>query len=387
MDTALTNSWNVTAVWLLDQIGINYGKKFAERQGLKVFTDADKYLPIAIGGISKGVSPLDMANAYQGFATGGLKTDAHIIRRIVAHNGDIIHEADTELKRTMKEKTADYMRYMMRHVVLNGTGRNANVSPDDMISGKTGTTEVPWKGSSNNKDIWFVGYTKDYVGAIWMGFDNTDKKHSMPEYSGVPAKMFGEIIKPLLKEKPDPVSNYNEPTPVKSDINEFKASGELIDNTKQVKLKWGTDEEDVYYKVYRDGEEIAKTESGSYTDTGTEDGKSYSYKVMAFKNDSNIPILESNIISIKIPGKKDEEKPKENPTDTPNTSPDTPVTTEPTQTEPTDTNNTPVEPPADPATTTQPEQTDQTTVNQQAVTQPQAPETTPTDTTTTTNGN
>src|SRR5690606_30497098 len=143
--------------------------------------------------------------------------------------------------------------------------------------------------------------TKDYVGSIWMGFDQTDKNHAMWEYSGVPARMFGDIIKPLLQDKPDLASQYKNPTPVKPEITSFSASGARVKDSKAINITWKDRGKDVFYEVYRDEARIEETEKLNFRDTGTEDGKTYSYTVVAVNKYSKFPVAASNIVSVSIP--------------------------------------------------------------------------------------
>ena len=310
MIDALANSNNVPAVWTLKQVGIAKAKKFAEGLGLSFAEKQDNNLAIALGGLYHGNTTLQMADAYQAFANGGLRIEAHMVRKVVDSSGNEIYSNDEKLERVMKEKTANYMKYMLRQVVTSGTGRRANTEPDQMVAGKTGTTE--YKTTGANRDIWFVGFTKDYVGAIWMGFDNTDDKHNLWDASGVPAAMFGKIIKPLLKVNPDPASEYTAPSVVKPTIKSFKLNSKLNKEEKKVTLSWAASA-DSYYKVYRDDSEVEKTEKTSYTDEALEAGKTYAFKVSAFNKVTNFQTRESEIVLIKIPIDEPEEKPAVTP--------------------------------------------------------------------------
>lgn len=297
MIDAMTNSNNVPAVWTLKQVGISKAKKYAESLGL-TFEPEDNNLALALGGLSKGESPLQMADSYQAFANGGLRIPAHMIRKVVDQSGNEIYSNDTKLTRVMSEKNANYMRYMLRSVVTSGTGRKANTAPNQMVAGKTGTTEYGNTGA--NKDIWFVGFTKDYVGAIWMGFDKTDANHKLWDASGVTAKMFGNIIKPLLKVKPDPEINYDAPTAIKPEIKTFQLTHKLDKTLKKVVFTWEK-ENNTYYKIFRDDSEVEKTEKNTYTDEALEVGKTYAFKVEAYNKITNFQTKESKIITITIP--------------------------------------------------------------------------------------
>lgn len=314
MTEALRESWNIPAVWTLQQVGIPYATEYISKLGIKL-TAKDNTLPIALGGLDKGVSTLEMADAYQAYANGGYRIEAHAVRRLVDANDDIVYEAPsklTEEDRVIKETTATQMKQMLRNVVKNGTGAKAGINaPDQMIAGKTGTTE--FTGTDGNTDAWFVGFTKDYVGAIWLGYDSTDQNHYLlkADGSGRPAALFGQIITPLLKNNPDPESDYAPITTkikVSSDIpkvDTLKVKGTLDSEKKQVTLQWDV-ENNTRYKVYRDGKELATVTNGEYKDTTVQEGKVYTYSVSGYDGTSGYKTFKSNSLTYKVEAKKEE---------------------------------------------------------------------------------
>lgn len=174
MYTAVANSINAPAVWLLDQIGIDKGIKSVERFGIPT-EDGDRTLGLALGGMSRGASPVEMATAYATFANNGAKPEAHVITKIVAPSGDVIYENEPHNKQIISKKVSSEMTSMLLDVIKEGTGKSAAVYGYEM-AGKTGSTQVPFN-TIGTKDQWFVGYTPNLVGAVWMGFDKTDKNH------------------------------------------------------------------------------------------------------------------------------------------------------------------------------------------------------------------
>ena len=169
---ALAESKNTTAVWLLNKIGVSEGYRSAEKFGLKL-SDSDKNLSLALGGLKKGVSPMTMASAYSAFANGGVKYDAHFIRRIVDASGKtIVDEEDADSTRVVSEKIANEMTSMMIDVYKNGTGTSAKPY-GYTIAGKTGSTQGHGVDpTAADTDRWYIGYTPDVVLATWVGFDS-----------------------------------------------------------------------------------------------------------------------------------------------------------------------------------------------------------------------
>lgn len=181
MYKALEESLNIPAVWLLDQVGLNKGLAKLDKFGIPVEKN-DKNLAIALGGMSKGVSPMQMANAFSVFPNGGERQESHLITKIVGPTGNVIAERKPVTTKVTSTKVANEMTSMLLNVVESGTGRRAQI-PGLQLAGKTGSTQLPFSGVTGTKDQWMVGYTPNLVGAIWIGFDQTDRQHYLPSSS------------------------------------------------------------------------------------------------------------------------------------------------------------------------------------------------------------
>ena len=303
MVDAITISQNVPAVYLLDKVGIDYAKKYAERLGIR-FGERDTKLPIALGGLDKGVNPLMMADAYQAYANGGYRVPAHIIKRIVNHDKEVVHEMDTELneeRRVIKSSTYKDMKFLLNSVVEKGTGTNAQI-PDVFVAGKTGTTEYPGH-PGRNKDIWFSGFTNSFTMSVWMGFDSTSPERNLGVTSWVAARMWGEIGKELVALYPpkDVKDDYEKPEEVKPEVEDMKIDVTFDEKTMSASLKWKKEDETVY-KVFRNGDFIAKVDKGSsYVDEELEKGKNYQYFVVGYNQYSDFKTYQSNYVSIETP--------------------------------------------------------------------------------------
>ena len=179
MYVALAQSKNVPAVWLLDRIGVSKGVQSANNFGIKVAKE-DQNLALALGGLSTGVSPIQMARAYSAFANkGNLPNNYYFITKITDASGNVIGENhDTGRHRIISESTAKEMTTMLLGVFAGGTGTSAQPA-GYRVAGKTGSTEVPNSYGFGTKDQWIVGYTPDVVVATWVGYDRTNKQHFM----------------------------------------------------------------------------------------------------------------------------------------------------------------------------------------------------------------
>ena len=157
---ALARSLNVVAVAALQDVGVPAAADFARRAGLRGRLPAD--LSLALG--SGEASPLDLANAYATIATRGLAGDQVLIRRVEAPGGAVVYAEQPHPQRVIAATVCDALDGMLRGVVERGTGRAARL-PGVAVAGKTGTTQ-------RNVDAWFVGYTPDLLGAVWVGRDH-----------------------------------------------------------------------------------------------------------------------------------------------------------------------------------------------------------------------
>ncbi len=173
--TAVAKSLNIPAAKILEETGINTAYNFlTQKLGItslveKRKTDAgvisDKALAaLSLGGLTDGISPIEMASAYAPFINNGFYVSPHTYTEIYDYNGDILFTKRPETHRAMKDSTATIVTDLLRSVVTEGTGTSAYF-PGPQLAGKTGTT-------TNNHDRWFVGYTPTLVGATWVGYDN-----------------------------------------------------------------------------------------------------------------------------------------------------------------------------------------------------------------------
>lgn len=200
MYDAVIHSYNVPPVWLLNKIGLNNGVNAVERFGIPL-EEKDQSLGLALGGIQKGTSPLQMAQAFSTFPNNGEMIEAHSILKIEDANGEVLGKWHKKVTQVTNPEVAQKMTYMLKGVVKEGTGVKAQVNNWD-IAGKTGTTELPFVSNGGAKDHWFVGYTTQLVGAVWLGYDKTDSKHYLSgSSSGTATVIFKQILSQLENEE------------------------------------------------------------------------------------------------------------------------------------------------------------------------------------------
>ena len=265
MYQALAESKNAPAVWLLNEIGLNKGFKKVEEFGIPLVegTEGDEYLGLALGGLSKGVSPLQMASAYTTFANEGVMSEGHFITKIVDATGAVIVD-NTNSKKTKitTPEVADQMTSMLMGVFTNGTAQNNNPS-GYTIAGKTGSTEVTFNDSGGTTDKWTVGYTPDIVIATWMGFDPTDENHYMTTGSSTG-------VGPLFKQQMENILPYTELTAFNTQSAE-KIVAEEAEN-EDGSNDWKQDVKDTIDSIggkVKEGSDILKDKFGNLLDKFT----------------------------------------------------------------------------------------------------------------------
>jgi penicillin-binding protein 1A len=160
LQEALAKSINAATVRVANRIGLQTIIDMMKKLSIDV-SGANYDLTIALGSIS--LSPLEIARAYTPFANGGKLVKTKIINK-VEKAGNIIFEEENQEQKVLSDQTAFIMAWMMRNVVLHGTGWRAKVLKVP-VAGKTGT-------SNNGRDTWFIGFTPEIVVAVWVGKDD-----------------------------------------------------------------------------------------------------------------------------------------------------------------------------------------------------------------------
>lgn len=164
LSKALENSYNVSAVKVMDMVGIDKVIDLAHRAGIK--SELPPYPSLALG--SADITPMEMVAAYASIANGGRYLEPYLIERIRMPEGDTIEEHHGRVQEVMDPQTAYVLTHMLEGVVDRGTAR-ALSDLDIDIAGKTGTT-------NDYSNAWFIGFTPNYTLLIWVGYDTP---HSM----------------------------------------------------------------------------------------------------------------------------------------------------------------------------------------------------------------
>lgn len=157
---ALINSYNVASVEVLNMLGIETAAKYLREFGVTTLTEEDKNLALGLGGMSKGISPLEMAAAFAVFPAGGIYEQPYTIEKIEDASGKILYLNRSRYSLAISSNTAQKMDDILKKVVRYGTGTGAAMALPS--GGKTGTT-------TDSRDLWYVGYTSELCTAVWAG--------------------------------------------------------------------------------------------------------------------------------------------------------------------------------------------------------------------------
>ena len=181
---------------IAQKLGIEKVLYYAQEMGISTLVmdgpHNDKNLASALGGLTKGVTPLELTSAYGTFANKGVHVDPVVIVKVLDRNGKVIDEANPEQHNVISESSAADLTSMLQDVIRAGTGRRASIGRP--AAGKTGTT-------SDYHDAWFVGYTPDLVASVWIGNDDNTSLGGI--YGGtVPATIWKNFMTEALKGTP-----------------------------------------------------------------------------------------------------------------------------------------------------------------------------------------
>lgn len=197
---AIEDSLNVIAAKVVQELGPQTVIEYAKKMGITTFVEQGRVndlglAPLALGGMTKGVSLLELSTAYAVLANQGIRTEPVAILKVTDANGNVLEQHRTRQEVVLSEQTSYLMTDLLRGVIERGTGKNANIGRP--AAGKTGT-------HSDYQDAWFVGYTPDLVTTVWFGEDTPKRM----VYQGVrygswnAATIWGNFMKEALKNTP-----------------------------------------------------------------------------------------------------------------------------------------------------------------------------------------
>ena len=261
MTEALVKSMNIPTINLANKVGMSNVIKTAEKCGISSLVDSGKYsdnnLSASIGGLSKGVSLWDMAQAYSVFANNGQLIKPRVILKIEDRNGNILedHTGESDAEQVLDANAVARLNVMLQQAVMRGTGRNAYFGRP--VAGKTGTT-------NGAHDAWFVGYTPNMVTAVWIGDDTSTNAG----YTGgtIPATIFRDFMSQATASQS--ASSFNIPASIQGELAKAQNEAKAADQQAQ-------------------GDDAVPDQDTSTTETNTQDsGKNSQSRSSQDKSDS-----------------------------------------------------------------------------------------------------
>ena len=268
---AIADSMNVCAVKTITAITPQLGYDYLCNFGITTLVDnrvekdgsvtSDIHQPLALGGITDGVTNLEMTAAYATIANLGTYTQPAFYSQVIDENGRVLLDRTTPTIHTvLKESTAVLLTEAMESVVTSGTGTACQLDDDMPVAGKTGTT-------SSEYDLWFCGYTPYLTASIWTGYD---ENKSLSGDQAFHERMWSKIVSKIDKVKKYKKTNFKQGKNVKA--------YDICDSSGKVAIDGVCPETHVEY--YKKGSEPAKCNyhSNSYTKSYSNSNNYYTKK-------------------------------------------------------------------------------------------------------------
>lgn len=196
---ALANSYNISTARLGLSLGVRNVMDNVRRFGI------DRELPAYASSLlgADGLAPIEVAQLYETFASGGFRVPLRAIREVLTVDGQPLHRYPLSMEQVVEPGPAFLVTSALQGVVSDGTaeGLSQYLSPDLHIAGKTGTT-------NDLRDSWFAGYTGDRLGVVWIGRDD-NQSINMTGASGA-MTVWGDMMarlnpEPLVPPQPDSI--------------------------------------------------------------------------------------------------------------------------------------------------------------------------------------
>ncbi len=206
--SGIRDSLNIIAVKTLTVISPRLGYDYLENFGFTTIVNGeeingklyyDMKQPMALGGLTHGVKPIELNAAYASIANNGSYVTPKLYTMVTDAEGNIILDnTAVESKRVLKKSTAYLLTDAMTDVVTRGTGTACNFDKNMGIAGKTGST-------SDYVDVWFSGYTPYYTCTSWAGYDNNVPLNTSNKYkeSAVAQNLWKSVMARVHENLPD----------------------------------------------------------------------------------------------------------------------------------------------------------------------------------------
>lgn len=165
---AVESSQNIPFVKMMEQITPKKSIKYLKKMGITSLQDDDESLMLALGGLKKGITPLEMAGAYASIANDGVYIEPTFYTKIENDKGKVVFKSKQKKTKVCSKEVAYVVKELLKQPVEgeNGTAKSCKIDGMD-VAAKTGTT-------NNNYDKWLCGFTTYYTGVTWYGYDKSE---------------------------------------------------------------------------------------------------------------------------------------------------------------------------------------------------------------------
>ena len=206
---AIESSQNVPFVSIMQKITPKTSIDYLKKMGITTLTDKDADLSLALGGLQKGVSPLEMCAAYSTIANDGVYIEPVFYSKITTSDGSTLIKSKQKTKKVISKSVAYIIKNLLTQPVEGyyGTATNCKIQGMD-VAAKTGTTD-------DNYDRWLCGFTNYYTAVTWYGYDYNEEIHysANPNPSSV---IWSNVMRAIHSGKTN--SSFEKP----NDIQSFK---------------------------------------------------------------------------------------------------------------------------------------------------------------------
>ena len=262
--TAVEKSVNTIAWKLYDQLTPDKGLSYLKAMNFSRISPSDYRLATALGGFTNGVSALEMASGFAAIENDGYYRTPTCIVKIEDGNGTVIYGSEQEQVLIYKKNAARMMTDVLKGVITNGTGKGLGLG-DMPCAGKTGTT-------NDQKDGWFVGYTRYYTTSVWVGYDMPKKLEGLMGNT-YPGKIWQSFMS-KAHEGLEPLE-FLPYARISDDLLQQQESGQPEDNPAEETPEEGAqDGETPGEEIPEDGAQDGETPGEEIPEDGAQDGES-----------------------------------------------------------------------------------------------------------------
>ena len=210
---AVTNSMNIVSAKTMADVTPEVAYEYLQKLGFTTLVDnkttadgktfSDGNQSMALGGLTYGVTNLELTGAFSAVANGGTYHRPSLYTKVVDQSGKVLLNSSSSGTLVMKESTAFLLTDAMKDVIKKGTGKPAALSSGMPAAGKTGTT-------TSDYDYWFSGYTPYHTASVWMGYDRNTSFSSGSQHE----KIWKLVMDQIVKEKNEPIKEFSKPNSI-----------------------------------------------------------------------------------------------------------------------------------------------------------------------------